>query len=69
MPVGYKLEPNLQMKTEDERAGRLDYVYETALDVNECLERVGNQVSGRLPAYESQIRDGRVWTDSAEKSV
>ena len=40
MPTGYKLEPEMQMKIEDERAGRLDFVYETALSCDDALTRL-----------------------------
>lgn len=58
MPTGYRLNPNVQMKTEDERAGRLDHVYETDLSAGECLERVGRPVSGKLSEYETKTEDG-----------
>ena len=58
MPTGYRLDPNIQMKIEDERAGRLDYVYETGLTVNECYDRIGSPVSGKLSDYETAIEDG-----------
>ena len=41
------------MKTEDERAGRLDFVYETRLTISECLERIGKPVTGKLSEYET----------------
>ena len=69
MPTGYKLYPNIQMKIEDERAGRLDYVYETQLNANECMSRIGNPVSGKLSLYETEIRDGVLYirfTDTAQ---
>jgi hypothetical protein len=58
MPSGYKLDPNIQMKIEDERAGRLDYVYETSLNANECQNRIGNAVSGKLSEYRTEIKNG-----------
>ena len=58
MPVGYKLDPYMQMKIEDERAGRLDYVYETSLSVDECRSRIGSEVNGKLSRYESELKDG-----------
>ena len=69
MPTGYRLNPNVQMKTEDERAGRLDHVYETDLSAGECLERVGRPVSGKLSEYETKTEDGILYisfTDQAE---
>lgn len=69
MPSGYKLNPNIQMKIEDERAGRLDYVYETSLNANECQSRIGNAVSGKLSEYRTEIKDGIlyvVFSDSYE---
>ena len=58
MPVGYKLNPNVQMKIEDERAGRLDYAYSSSLTVSECLDRIGSKVKGKFSDYENEIRDG-----------
>lgn len=58
MPKGYNLNPNIQMKIEDERAGRLDYVYETSLSLNECQARIGRKVSGKLSEYEAETKDG-----------
>ena len=59
MPRGYTLNPNAQMKIEDERAGRLDYAYETSLSIEECQKRIGSVVnSGKLTDYETEIKDG-----------
>ena len=58
MPTGYRLNPNIQMKIEDERAGRLDFVYETCLTVSECQDRIGRPVSGKLSEYETEIENG-----------
>lgn len=58
MPTGYNLNPNIQMKIEDERAGRLDYVYETLLSINECQARIGRKVTGKLSEYEVETNDG-----------
>ena len=58
MPVGYKFDPFMQMKIEDEQAGRLDFVYETGLTVSECQGRIGKTVSGKLSEYETVIEDG-----------
>ena len=69
MPTGYKLNPNIQMKIEDERAGRLDYVYETDLSAGECLDRIGRPVSGKLSEYETKTEDGILYisfTDQAD---
>ena len=69
MPRGYQLKPNLQMKTEDERAGRLDFVYETRLTISECLERIGKPVTGKLSEYETKTENGILYisfTDQAE---
>ena len=46
------------MKIEDERAGRLDFVYETRLTVSECQGRIGSPVSGKLSEYEAKTDDG-----------
>ena len=58
MPKGYTLKPDVQMKVEDERAGRLDYTYETKLSADECLARIGNKTDGRLSEYETLTKDG-----------
>ena len=58
MPKGYALKPDVQMKVEDERAGRLDYTYETRLSADECLARIGNKTDGRLSEYETLTKDG-----------
>jgi hypothetical protein len=58
MAKGYTLYPDVQMKIEDERAGRLDYVYETSLSVNECLNRIGETVEGKISEYETATVDG-----------
>ncbi|MBR4760502.1 MAG: hypothetical protein IK078_10210 [Lachnospiraceae bacterium] len=46
------------MKIEDERAGRLDHVYETSLSVSDCLKRIGNPVDGKISKYKTQTIDG-----------
>ena len=69
MPIGYQLKPNLQMKIEDERAGRLDFVYETRLTISECLERIGKPVTGKLSEYETEKENGILYisfTDQAK---
>ena len=69
MPTGYELNPNIQMKIEDERAGRLDFVYETDLSAGECQERIGRPVSGKLSEYETKTEDGILYisfTDQTE---
>ena len=69
MPTGYRLDPNIQMKIEDERAGKLDYVYETSLSAGECQDRIGSTVSGKLSEYETKTDDGILYisfTDKAE---
>lgn len=38
MSRGYTLYPDMQMKLEDERAGRLDFVYESELSVDDILK-------------------------------
>ena len=58
MPTGYRLNPNIQMKIEDERAGRLDFVYETKLSAGECLNRIGRPVAGKLSEYEATTEEG-----------
>ena len=72
MPTGYSLKPNIQMKIEDERAGRLDFVYETSLTASECLDRIGRPVSGKLSEYETKTEDGILYiffTDQAKEIV
>ena len=57
------------MKIEDERAGRLDYVYETDLSAGECQDRIGRPVPGKLSEYETKTEDGILYisfTDQAE---
>lgn len=57
------------MKTEDERAGRLDFVYETRLTISECLERIGEPVTGKLSEYETDKENGILYisfTDQAK---
>ena len=69
MPTGYSLKPNIQMKIEDERAGRLDFVYKTDLSAGECQDRIGRSVSGKLSEYETKTEDGILYisfTDQAE---
>ena len=66
MPTGYKLEPNIQMKIEDERAGRLDNVYETKLSVAECQSRLGSKVNGKLSDYETEVKDGILYISFPE---
>ena len=66
MPTGYKLDPNIQLKIEDEHQGRLDYVYETALSVSECQSRLGSKVTGKLSGYESCVKDGILYITFAE---
>ena len=46
------------MKIEDERTGRLDFVYETDLSAGECQGRIGRPVSGKLSGYETKTEDG-----------
>ena len=58
MARGYTLYPDAQMKIEDERAGRLDHVYETSLSVSDCLKRIGDSVDGKISEYETQTIDG-----------
>lgn len=69
MPTGYRLNPNAQMKIEDERAGRLDYVFETSLTVNECLGRIGSKVTGKLSDYETEVRDGILYVSFADPAA
>lgn len=52
------LNPVLQMKIEDERAGRLDYTYETTLTVSECQKRLGKKVPCKLSEYKTEVKDG-----------
>ena len=66
MPTGYKFEPNIQMKIEDERAGRLDNVYETKLSVSECQSRLGSKVNGKLSDYETEVKDGILYISFPE---
>lgn len=60
------LNPVLQMKIEDERAGRLDYAYETALTVSECQKRLGKRVACKLSEYEFEIKDGILYVVFAD---
>ncbi len=48
----------MQMKIEDERAGRLDFVYESELSVDDILKRIGNPVKCRLSSYEHMTENG-----------
>ncbi len=69
MPKGYKLNPNMQMKIEDERAGRLDHVYETELSLDEVMKRIGKPVSSKLSSYETVTENGILYilfNDDAE---
>lgn len=58
MPVGYQFYPDMQMKIEDERAGRLDHVYETELSLDEVMKRIGKPVSSKLSSYETVTENG-----------
>ena len=68
MPLGYNFNPVLQMKVEDERAGRLDYVYETSLTVSQCQEKLGKRVSGKLSEYETEVRDGTLYISFIDRA-
>jgi hypothetical protein len=68
MPTGYRLNPNIQMKIEDERAGRLDFVYETSLTASECLDRIGSPVSGKLSEYETKTEDGILYISFTDQT-
>ncbi len=68
MPRGYNLNPNVQMKIEDERAGRLDYVYETSLSVEQCQSRIGSTVAGKLSHYETEVKDGILYISFIDSS-
>ena len=48
----------LQMKKEDEQAGRLDYVYQTNLTIDECLNRIGSTIAVKLSEYKTEIDNG-----------
>ena len=56
------------MKIEDERAGRLDHVYETDLSAGECQERLGRHVSGKLSEYETKTEDGILYISFADRT-
>ena len=62
MPTGYKLEPEMQMKIEDERAGRLDFVYETALSCDDAIKRLKQGKDTKLK-YETATEDGILYID------
>ncbi len=62
------LDPNLQLKIEDEQAGRLDFVYETGLTVSECQGRIGKSVSGKLSEYETMIEDGILYVSFIDQA-
>ncbi len=68
MATGYRLNLNVQMKIEDERAGRLDHVYETDLSAGECLERIGRPVSGKLSEYETKTEDGILYVSFPDQT-
>ena len=69
MPRGYNLDPELQRKIEDERAGRLDYVYETALSVEDAIKRVGRTVPTKLSSYEFKRENGILYIIFTDNSV
>lgn len=48
----------MQMKKEDEQAGRLDYVYKTNLTIDECINRIGSAVPVKLSEYKTEIDNG-----------
>ena len=68
MPTGYRLNPNIQMKIDDERAGRLDFVYETHLTASECQDRLGSPVSGKLSEYDAKIEDGILYISFTDQT-
>ena len=57
MPLGYNLNPELQRKIEDERAGRLDFVYETDLSPDEAMKRLEGLF---LPSFLLMNSSGRM---------
>ena len=68
MPKGYTLEPQMQMKIEDERAGRLDFVYETALLPEEALNRLKNRAYKKL-SYDIVTENGILYIDFTDESI
>ena len=62
MPKGYTLDADMQMKIEDERAGRLDHVYETDLSIADAIDRLKAKPDFRL-RYETVTKDGILYID------
>ncbi|WP_022770407.1 hypothetical protein [Butyrivibrio sp. NC2007] len=54
----YYSDTDLQRKIEDERAGRLDFVYETSLSIEEAIKRIGTTVHTKLSSYNFKQENG-----------
>ena len=64
MPKGYTLDADMQIKIEDERAGRLDHVYETDLSIADAIDRLKAKPDFRL-RYETVTKDGILYARNA----
>ncbi len=62
MPKGYTLDADMQMKIEDERAGRLDHVYETDLSIADAFDRLKAKPDLGI-RYETVTKDGILYID------
>ena len=65
----YDGDSDLQRKIEDERAGRLDFVYETALSIEDAIKRIETTVHTKLSSYDYKQENGVMYIIITDDTV